>query len=139
MMDNNQPQNNPAQPVTQPSQAQIQQIFYKKESGWIKFLRVLIYALSIPATTVGAALIKSATLSSSYTDGSHQARLTAGYIIFWIGLVVLCLNIFWGILRWFLRGYRQQWKAGKIIGKLIGGGIWRTLIIVPLLSSASSP
>ena len=105
----------------------------KKESGWIKFLRVVIYVFSISGTAIGASLIKTGDLSSAYADGTHIAKVQNGEIIFFASLIMLCANIIWGVLRWFLRGYREKWRAGRIIGKLIGGGIWRTLIIIPLV------
>lgn len=104
----------------------------QRGSGWVKFLRIVFYVLAIPLTAVGAGLIKSATMSSTYLDGTHAARLDNGYIIFGLGLAMLIANAFWGILRWFLRGCREQWRTWVIIGKLIGGGIWRSLVMVPL-------
>ena len=105
----------------------------KKENGWIRFLRVIIYAVSIMGTTVGASLIKTGGLSASYADGTYITKIQNGEVIFFASLIVLCVNVMWGVLRWFLRGYRERWRAGRIIGKLIGGGIWRTLVIVPLV------
>lgn len=103
-----------------------------KSPAWIKLLRVVLYVAGIMAAAVGTGLIKSAAMSSTYSDGSYQARLSNGYVIFGLGLAILVANGFWGILRWFLRGYNEGWKPGRIIGKLIGGGIWRTLVMVPL-------
>lgn len=105
----------------------------QKEKGWIKFARFLIYVISIIGVTVGASLIKSGNLSAAYADGTYAAKIDNGEIIFFVFLIILCGNIIWGILRWFLRGYREKWKPGRIIGKLIGGGIWRMLVIMPLM------
>ena len=105
----------------------------KKSQGWLKFIRLLIYAISIIGTTVGASLIKTGSLSASYADGTFVAKIHNGEVIFFTSLIILSANIMWGILRWFLRGYREKWRAGRIIGKLIGGGIWRTLVIIPLI------
>ena len=105
----------------------------KKSQGWLKFIRVLIYAVSIIGTAVGASLIKTGGLSASYADGTFIAKIHNGEVIFFTSLIILSANIMWGILRWFLRGYREKWRAGRIIGKLIGGGIWRTLVIIPLI------
>lgn len=106
---------------------------FRKENGWIKFARFLIYVVSIIGVTVGASLIKTGNLSAAYADGTYAAKINNGEIIFFVFLIILCGNIVWGILRWFLRGYREKWKPGRIIGKLIGGGIWRILVIVPLV------
>ncbi|MBQ1387734.1 hypothetical protein IIY68_03015 [Candidatus Saccharibacteria bacterium] len=105
----------------------------QKEKGWIKFVRFLVYAVSIVGVTVGASLIKVGGLSAAYADGTYAAKIENGEIIFFVSLVILYANIMWGILRWFLRGYREKWKPGRIIGKLIGGGIWRMLVIMPLM------
>ena len=88
-----------------------------KESGWIKFVRFLIYAISIIGVTIGASLIKVGGLSVAYVDGTYVAKIENGEIIFFTSLVVLYGNIMWGVLRWFLRGYREKWKPGWIIGK----------------------
>jgi len=104
-----------------------------KTSGWIKFLRITIYAASITGTTVGASLIKTGGLSNAYADGTYIAKIHNGEIIFFTSLIILYLNIIWGILRWFLRGYHEQWTARRIVGKLIGGGLWRALVVIPLI------
>ena len=105
----------------------------KKGNGWIKFFRIVIYAVSISGTVVGAGLIKTGGLSTAYADGTYITKIHNGEVIFFASLIVLTANIMWGILRWFLRGSREHWKAGQIIGKLIGGGLWRVLAIVPLI------
>lgn len=105
----------------------------KSTNGWIKFLRVLFYVISIIGVTVGTSLIKTGGRSESYADGTYVAKIQNGEIIFFTALIVLSVNIIWGILRWFLRGYREQWTAGRIIGKLIGGGLWRAAAIIPLI------
>lgn len=103
-----------------------------KPRGWIKALRIIIYAVTIVGLAIGIGLIKSAALSSSFADGTYETRLSNGYAIFIPSVIVLTLNIFWGILRWFLRGHIEHWRASQVIGKLLGGGLWRTLLIVPL-------
>ena len=105
----------------------------KVEKSWIKFVRFLIYVVSIIGVTVGASLIKVGGLSVAYADGTYAVKIENGEIIFFVSLVILYGNIMWGILRWFLRGYQEKWKPGRIVGKLIGGGIWRVLAIVPLV------
>ena len=105
----------------------------KKENGWLKFARIVIYAVTIIGVTVGLSLIKVGRLSVAYANGTYAAKIQNGEIIFWIAFIILCGNIVWGVLRWFLRGYREKWRPGRIIGKLIGGGIWRIVAIVPLV------
>jgi len=105
----------------------------QRENGWVKFLRVIVYVLSISSTAIGASLIKTGSLSAAYANGTCAAKIQNGEIIFFSSLLILCANIVWGILRWFLRGYREHWRAGRIVGKLIGGGIWRALVIIPLV------
>ena len=104
-----------------------------KENGWIRFLRVVIYGISIVGVSVGASLIKTGGLSRAYADGTYAAKIQNGEIIFFVSLIILSLNIMWGMLRWFLRSSREHWTAGRIVGKLIGGGLWRTVAIVPLV------
>lgn len=105
----------------------------KKENGWIKVLRIIIYAAFIPGLVIGAGLIKTGGLSSAYADGTYAAKIENGEIIFFASLIILSANIMWGILRWFLRGSREHWTFGRVIGKLIGGGLWRTLAVIPLI------
>ena len=105
----------------------------KKENGWLKLLRIVVYTISITGVTVGASLIKTGRLSAAYADGTYAAKTNNGEVIFFVSLIILYINIMWGILRWFLRGYREKWRPGRTIGKLIGGGIWRTLVIIPLV------
>lgn len=106
---------------------------HKKKHGWIGFLRLIIYIISIAGSAIGANLIQVGSLSSSYADGTYAAKIQNGEIIFFASLIVLSTNIMWGILRWFLRGYHEKWRPGCIIGKLIGGGIWRAAVILPLV------
>ncbi len=105
----------------------------RKEKSWIKLLRAVIYFVSIVSLPVGISLIKTGGLSVSYADGTSAAKIKNGEIILLVSLIVLSANILWGILRWFLRSYREHWTVGRIVGKLIGGGIWRTLVIIPLV------
>ena len=117
------------------SQTKTQKLSNKtsKHDGLTKLLRIVIYLFTIIGTVSGASLIKIGGLSAAYADGTYVAKIQNGEILFFVFLIILCANVMWGILRWFLRGYREQWKAGRIIGKLIGGGIWRTLAIMPLI------
>ena len=104
----------------------------KKQHKWLKVLRFALYCIAIPSFAVGIGLIKTSNLSASYANGTHDAEYANGLIIFLMSTIVLCSNIYWGIIRWFLRGYHESWRPGQIIAKLIGGGIWRTLLVVPL-------
>lgn len=105
----------------------------RKENAWVKFLRAVIYALSISGAVIGASLIKTGNLSSAYADGTHVVKIQNGEIIFFVSLVILSANIVWGIARWFLHGYHEQWRPWRIVGKLVGGGIWRVAVIAPLV------
>lgn len=52
----------------------------KKENGWIKFIRVVLYTISITGALVGASLIKTGGLSASYADGTYAAKIQNGEI-----------------------------------------------------------
>lgn len=108
----------------------------KKGDGWIKFLRILIWCAVIIILTVGLQLRALSRTSSAYADGSYAAKANLGNTLFWIGLILGLANLAWGAYRWFSRLVKEKWKAGKIIGKLIGGGIWRTLAIMPVIAIA---
>ena len=96
-------------------------------------MRVVIYVITIVGATVGMSLIRTGRISAAYADGTYAAKIQNGEIIFWTSFIILCGNIVWGVLRWFLRGYREKWRPGRTIGKLIGGGIWRIVVVVPLV------
>ena len=119
------------QPLLGPMVQQIQQP--KKSFSWIKLLRVLIWGVVAVFLPVGISVIRSADLSSAYADGSYIAREKWGNIIFWIALVVGILNLVWGTVRWVLRWKKEKWTAGKVAGKLIGGGLWRTCAVLPVV------
>ncbi len=108
----------------------------KKGEGWIKFLRILIWCAVAILLTVGLQLRALSKTSSAYADGSQTAKASLGNTLFWIGLILGLANLAWGAYRWFSRLVKEKWKAGKIIGKLIGGGIWRTLAIMPVIAIA---
>lgn len=105
----------------------------RTENGWVKLIRVVFYIFSISGAVVGASLIKSGNLSQAYADGTHAIKTQIGLIVFFVFLIILYLNIMWGVFRWARRGYREKWRIGSIIGKLVGGGIWRTLVFIPLV------
>lgn len=99
---------------------------------WIRLLRIIIYVASFSGALIGATLIRAGGLSQAYADGTYIAKAQNGQLIFYPSLVILCGNIMWGVLRWFLRAYREKWRPGRTIGKLIGGGIWRTSIFASM-------
>lgn len=99
----------------------------------IKLFRVIFWGVSIVFISVGASLMRLAETSASYADGTVEAKYSRGQAVFVIALIVGILNLIWGITRWILRWRREKWTAGKVIGKLIGGGIWRTLAIIPVI------
>ena len=105
----------------------------KPNKKWVKLLRIATYVVSVIFTVVGACLIKSGARSTSYANGTASIKTCVGELVFYISLIILCINIFWGILRWFLHGYEEKWKPGRIIGKLIGGGIWRIIAFASLI------
>lgn len=108
----------------------------KKSEGWIKFLRIIIWCAVTILLTVGLQLRALSKTSSAYADGSYAAKTSLGNTLFWIGLILGLANLAWGAFRWFSHLVKEKWKAGKIIGKLIGGGIWRTLAILPVIAIA---
>ena len=109
----------------------------KKENGWIKFLRIIIWIAVAICITAGQSLIQTSKLSKAYANGSHNELLGTGNTLFYVGLVIGIANLIWGVTRWILRYKREKWSIGKIIGKLIGGGIWRTLAIMPVIAFAA--
>ena len=109
----------------------------KKENGWIKFLRIVIWVAVAICITAGQSLIQTSKLSKAYANGSHNELLGTGNTLFYFGLVIGIANLIWGVTRWILRYKREKWSIGKIIGKLIGGGIWRTLAITPVIIFAA--
>ncbi|MBR6134632.1 hypothetical protein IKQ38_04095 [Candidatus Saccharibacteria bacterium] len=110
----------------------------KKENGWIKFLRIIIWIAVAICITAGQSLIQTSKLSKAYANGSHNELLGTGNTLFYVGLVIGIANLIWGVTRWILRYKREKWSVGKIIGKLIGGGIWRTLAITPVIIFAAA-
>ena len=108
----------------------------KKGDGWIKFLRIIIWVAVTILLTTALQLRALSKTSSAYADGSYAAKASLGNTLFWIGLILGLANLAWGAYRWFSRLVKEKWKAGKIIGKLIGGGIWRTLAILPVIGIA---
>lgn len=107
-----------------------------KESSFVKFFRVIVWGLVAVVLPISISLKSSAESSASYADGSYALKSFKGNWLFWIILVVGILNLGWGITRWVLRWRREKWTAGKVVGKLIGGGIWRFFAITPIILSS---
>lgn len=103
------------------------------ERGWIKFVRVLVWGMVAIGTPIGLALIARAGTSTALADGTEEVFLGWGRMILYIVLVVGGANLVWGAVRWILRWRREKWGAGKVIGKLIGGGIWRFFAVAPVV------
>lgn len=100
----------------------------KKESGWLKFLRVVIWGVSIVGLCVGWGLYRRSSLMEYFLNGTSSAMRRFG-IGLMVGFGILMLgNAVWGAIRWFSKLRRGNWKTGKIVGKLIGGGIWRGIV-----------
>ena len=105
----------------------------EKGKWWVKLIRVLLYAIAIVGATIGVGLIKRSMLSQSYADGTADAKATNGDIFLFTSIIIIIANMVWGTVRWFLRGQREQWTVGAMIGKIIGGGIWRFFAIAPVI------
>lgn len=105
----------------------------KKESGWIKFLRVVIWGSVAVAIVIGVGLLGSSRQATSYLDGSAGTKAGWGQGLLWGGVLAGVANLVWGVIRWALRWKREKWGTGKVVGKLIGGGIWRFLAVMPIL------
>ena len=105
----------------------------KKESKLIKFIRILVWLAIAIALPIGISLKKSAALSTSLADGTYKIFNEQGKNLMTIFLILGGLNLIWGLIRWVARIRRERCTVGCIIGKLIGGGIWRTLIFTPII------
>lgn len=105
----------------------------KKENGWIKFLRVLIWLGVAVTLPIGISLKESSELSQALADGTDKVEGWWGDTLVLVALIVGGLNLLWGLIRWILRIKREKCSVGRIIGKLIGGGIWRTLVFTPII------
>jgi len=105
----------------------------KKESGGVKFLRVVIWGIVAVVLSLGAAFLASSRKSMAFVDGTQQALESWGKICLGVGIGLGIGNLVWGAVRWGLRWRREHWKTGQVVGKLVGGGIWRLLVFVPLV------
>ncbi len=106
----------------------------KKSFPWLSLLRFIIYTICIPCFAAGIGLIKSSQSTTSLAGGLSDAELGNGLALFIPSIILLTLNVIWGTVRWFMRGQVEHWTTGRIIGKIIGGGIWRILVIVPFFT-----
>ena len=82
---------------------------------------------------VGLGLIKRSTAAVHFQTGTSDAIHNWGTVLAISAGVVLLGNGIWGIARWVSRWKEEQWKTGKVAGKLIGGGIWRFFVISPIV------
>ena len=103
------------------------------KAGLTKFLCVALYGVSIFGVALGAGLVKTAEASASYADGTYDAKMMNGQIIFWLALAILYGNMVWGMARWLIAYSHENWDVKIVIGKLIGGGIWRFLAVTPIV------
>ncbi len=105
----------------------------QKQQKFIKFFRVAIWGIVAVVLPIAISLKNSAESSASYADGSYALKALKGNMLFWFILIIGALNLIWGIVRWILRWRREKWNAKKVIGKLIGGGVWRFFAIAPVV------
>ena len=100
----------------------------KKERALIKLIRVLLWAISITTVCIGWGLLGRSSLMVHFLNGTSNAMRMWGIRLIAGGVVIIVGNCIWGLIRWVLRARREKWRAGKVAGKLIGGGIWRALV-----------
>lgn len=105
----------------------------KKERVIFKLLRMLIWLFVAIMLPTSLFIIKHSENPNAYMNNTHDAQLSFGQTFFWISLVVGILNFIWGTVRWIMRIVRNHCKVGRIIGKLIGGGIWRFFVFAPIV------
>ena len=108
----------------------------KKEHIAFKIIRIIIWLLVAIMLPVGIYIIRNSEKITAYANGTHYAQLSFGQIVFWSALVVGVLNFIWGVTRWVLRVVRNHYGVGRIIGKLIGGGAWRLLTFVLIITAS---
>lgn len=105
----------------------------KKERKIFKFIRIIIWLFVAIMLPVSIFIIKNSENPAAYANNTHEAQLNFGQTFFWIALGVGITNFIWGIIRWVMRIVRNHCKIGRIIGKLIGGGIWRFFVFAPII------
>lgn len=99
----------------------------------IKSWRVVLWGIALAGGVVGWALLVRGGTSAALANGTDGVLKLWGGIILGVALSVGMANAVWGLIRWILRWRREHWRAGQVIGKLIGGGIWRILVMAPLV------
>ena len=97
----------------------------KKENGWVKFLRFLIWAVSFVAAAGFWTIWQGAFAARYLADGTAIQRYEVGRLGFWIAVGVFCANLLWGLVRWVMRIVRRKWKVVKIIMQSLWGVVWR--------------
>ena len=120
------PQNWPNQPPSAPLQT-------PKSARWVRPVRLLLWLIVALALPIGLSLRARSQSSSAFSDGTTSALSAWGNCIFWPALVLGLANLIWGLTRWILRWRREHWRPSQVIGKLIGGGIWRTFAAAPFV------
>lgn len=85
------------------------------------------------ALPIGASLITLGRDSAALANGTSSDLLEWGEQIFRIGMIVGGCNLLWGVFRWLRRWYWERWNLLRVMKKLIGGGILRVLVVVPLV------
>jgi uncharacterized membrane protein len=105
----------------------------KKQNGWVKFLRVVLWGVIIAAITTGIALLATSQNVNAFANGTYAAREWWGRTLLICGIIASIAHLAWGATRWFLRWRNEKWKTSKVVGKIIGGGIWRFFAAVPVV------
>lgn len=100
---------------------------------WVRPLRALLWLIIAIALPVGLALCTYSGSYAAFASNTYDTLAFWGNIIFWPSLILAILNFIWGTIRWFTRWHREHWRIGRVIGKIIGGGIWRTAIFTPIV------
>lgn len=99
---------------------------------WVKPLRVFIWLVVIILAAIGIGLYFDAFKTAAYTTGTHDQKISVATCFVILAIILGVQNLTLGVTRWLVRRHDEKWSAGKTIGKLIGGGIWRALVIVPI-------
>jgi hypothetical protein len=100
----------------------------RKNKDRIKPVRVLLWVISIITFCSGWGLVGRSTMIEHFLNGTSELMRCWGLGLMVGSGVVILGNGVWGVVRWVLHWRREKWRTGKVIGKLIGGGIWRGLV-----------
>lgn len=106
----------------------------KPTSRWVRPLRLFLWLIATVALSVSLFLHIRSQSSLAFSSSTSHTLVVWSRILFWPAIILATLNLIWGITRWFLRWQRERWHPGKIVGKLIGGGIWRFLTFSSLVA-----